>query len=150
MKLHRIVDRLSVRGRFYRYDFDQKKAFLDAHKVDTVVCLIRNYDYDIPRMVRYIHAPLADNQFVTRPKGAAIVDSLGRVVAQDVERGRHVLVHCAAGRNRACLVAGAALLWLGFDGVDALRYIREGRPNALGNVWFEEWLVSQKARHLTG
>lgn len=63
-----------------------------------------------------------------------------------VEHGQRVLSRCQAGLNRSSLVAGIAMVALGYEGVDAVQLIRARRsPWALCNADFEGFLRSLSA-----
>ena len=56
------------------------------------------------------------------------------------EMGMKVLVHCQGGVNRASLVNGSVLHLRGYKGRAIVNKIREGRPGALTNHEFREYL----------
>lgn len=72
------------------------------------------------------------------PAQTARIYRLAREVANRVQSGQKVLTRCQAGLNRASLVGGLALVWLGYDGNDAVQLLRARRsPWALCNPYFE-------------
>lgn len=75
-------------------------------------------------------------------------EAAAMVVAGGIEEGLAVLTHCQAGINRSSLVAGIALLELGWvdTGADAISLLREERsPACLCNATFEQYLRDRKA-----
>jgi len=46
-------------------------------------------------------------------------------------QGRKTLVHCIAGRGRSGTMAALYLVYRGFSGEEAVRYVRERRPGAI-------------------
>lgn len=108
--------------------------------VTQILCVVYRDD---PRMRaeyggNYFHRGISDGQKID-----SVVETLALATASSVKRGERVLVHCRAGRNRSCFVAGLAMLHLGDRNVVAK--IREVRPNALANPVFEEYLTKREA-----
>jgi hypothetical protein len=68
---------------------------------------------------------------------------LASVAAQRVREGHKVLVRCQAGLNRSSLIAGIALVNLGYEGRDAVQLIRSKRsPWALCNEDYADYIRS--------
>lgn len=62
-------------------------------------------------------------------------------VANAIQTGGNILVHCQAGINRSNLIATAALVRLGYTVSDAIDLLREKRSSlVLANQTFERWL----------
>lgn len=58
-----------------------------------------------------------------------LAEGMAGLVAEDVRRGRRVLVTCAEGRNRSTLVAAIALRRLtGLSGKEAMSVVKIARP----------------------
>lgn len=59
-----------------------------------------------------------------------------------IEKGKKVLVHCAAGQNRSALVAAGILCRLsGMSGVDCYNWIKQRNPMAFTNPVFKNWVL---------
>lgn len=69
------------------------------------------------------------------------VDEAAFQIADHLEAGEIVLVHCQAGLNRSGLVAGRVLTLRGYTGEEAINILREKRdPLVLCNPTFERHL----------
>tara|TARA_R110002153_G_scaffold132597_2_gene281652 strand:- start:19578 stop:19988 length:411 start_codon:yes stop_codon:yes gene_type:complete len=114
-------------------------AMLEESGADAVICCVKKgsdqevqdalsgyVQYSIPDGVRF------DTELFTIALGALI---------HWYEQGRTIIVHCHAGRNRSCTLAALFLIHkCGWDGGDAVDYIRKLRPRAIANPVFEERL----------
>lgn len=70
------------------------------------------------------------------------VDEIATRVVNRLKVGK-TLVHCQAGLNRSGLIAGRALVYLGYTGSEAIALLRQKRsPAVLCNKHFEKWLRS--------
>lgn len=86
----------------------------------------------------YFHFPLPDGK-VTPAVEQQIKAAVRRVLIES--RRTPVIIHCNAGRNRACLIAALVLHEIaGMSGVNALESVRRVRPRAIANPHFEEYL----------
>ena len=91
--------------------------------------------------VPYIHFPFTDGPVLP---DTYVLDDLATMVAKRVRAGMQVLVHCDAGLNRSGLVAGLALLKLGYKNDDALALLRKKRcAEVLHNPIFRKYLLSR-------
>jgi protein-tyrosine phosphatase len=75
---------------------------------------------------------------------------VARLVADLVQGGHRVLVHCAQGLNRLGIVVARALMFLGYSTAEAIDLVRLRRGldegfGALGNERFVEWLFLEEA-----
>ena len=140
MKLYEHEPRLYTRG--------------DLSK-ETIFDLYKNLKYEVidltPRgnpfakdllSARYHHHPLSDGQITERNLEAAHQAALEAINLHDL--GAEVIIHCHAGRNRACFVMGLVISELhpGWSGDKIVEHIRSVRPNALANEHFEAFLRS--------
>lgn len=74
------------------------------------------------------------------------IRSIAAFVADRVEIGDKVLVHCSAGLNRSGIVNARALMWLGYSADEAIEMIRKNRySTALCNPRFVKWLHQEEA-----
>lgn len=90
----------------------------------------------------WLHVPIEDGAMVE----PALVRETARTVAERVEAGRRVLVHCWAGLNRSGVVAARALMYMGVPAADAIAAVRAARgEDALFNGNFVAWLHAEDA-----
>jgi protein-tyrosine phosphatase len=118
-----------------------------AQRVDTVIDMDGDVDFGLPKTpgaMLYVYYPIFDEDLPDLPK----LDALGRMVAELIEAGRVVLVHCHMGFNRSMLVAATALSYLGLCGPDILAHMRQVRPGALFNERFAEHVNTLPARRI--
>lgn len=89
----------------------------------------------------YIWHPIDDMDV----KDAHALRSIAAMVADRVEMGDKVLVHCSAGLNRSGVINGRALMWLGMSVDEAVSTIRKNRySSALCNPRFVRWLYEEE------
>jgi len=104
---------------------------------DTVVLCAREYQQVRLPGVELLRARLDDSG--PPPTRREVAEAWGAAarVARRVRAGKRVLVTCAMGRNRSGLVAGFALVMLGYGRRQAVGMVRAARgPNALSNEYF--------------
>jgi protein-tyrosine phosphatase len=93
----------------------------------------------------YVSFPIEDDEIVD-PR----VPVVARFVADLVQGGQRVLVHCTQGFNRAGVVVARALMEMGMSAQDAIGLVRSRRGldeegfGALGNEDFVRWLGEQE------
>lgn len=95
---------------------------------------------------RYVLGSLTQREEIrmydSKTQGFEQVDDLGLKVMRMLKVGK-TLVHCQAGLNRSSLIAGRALVHLGYTGAEAIALLRQKRsPAVLCNKHFEDWLRS--------
>jgi protein-tyrosine phosphatase len=115
--------------------------------VDTVVDMDGDVDPGVPEAVEqmlYVYYPIKDEALPSLRK----LDALGRLVADLLDTGHVVLVHCRMGFNRSMLVAATALSYLGWSGPDILTHVRQVRPGALFNEQFANHVKALPARRI--
>lgn len=79
------------------------------------------------------------------------LNELAKIVAKRVHRGDAVLVFCSAGINRSSLVSALALVYIkGISGQQAIEEVRRGRPGALNNPNFVDYLSKFSAPKAIG
>lgn len=79
-------------------------------------------------------------------KDANAIRQIAGLVAERVDSGDKVLVHCTAGLNRSGIVSARAMMYLGWSATDAIAILRQRRDAyALCNPEFEKWLHSEEA-----
>jgi protein-tyrosine phosphatase len=116
--------------------------------VDAIVAL-DDWEYTwsppVPENHLYVHFPIDDSDTVD-PKTRQVA----MLVADLVQGGHRVLVHCVQGLNRSGIVVARALMLLGYSAAEAVDLVRLRRGldegfGALGNERFVEWLLSEEA-----
>lgn len=121
-RVSQITPRLHVGGQHRRRGW----ARLQARGITAVVNLRIEYD-DVEAGVaseHYLHLPVVDDAAPTLEQlriGCAFI-------AQEIERGGAVYVHCGSGIGRAATMAAAYLITTGLASDEALARIREKRP----------------------
>jgi protein-tyrosine phosphatase len=143
MKVHTIIPGLYQRGEFSKMTRSAKVSALEMLGVKVVISCYGPYDKEIPAVdgVTYHYVPFGDGRVIPVAMLEAPVADAGSAL----RRKEGVLVHCHAGRNRAGLVAALIVRQTyGVSGVEALRLVRAGRPNAVANLAFEAYLEGLK------
>lgn len=125
---------------------------LDAAGVRMVVLCARQYQpghhmvSGVRRSgARIVCAPMEDDELT--PQDAMTAQAAARQVVQAVRRGARVLSTCRGGINRSGLVSALSIAALtGCSGARAVEIVQEGRPEALTNESFVEFLCRIPAR----
>lgn len=119
---------------------DQQPA---DHGFDVLVlCAVEHQNSGAYDDIDIILAPNRDNSWVPPTKEELdIAIRAAKRVVEAVQANKQVLVTCIAGLNRSGLVSALALReLLGISGSAAMKAVRYGRPGALFNPWFEQYL----------
>ena len=131
-KLHAIIpSKLYQRG-----EFECTDAHLAENGIKLVVGLAGKRDMSLK--IPYIWNPIPDGKKLDPD---AIIKLARTVIEEHNRLGGAILVHCHAGRNRSGLLS--ALLVMAFKGVTgkaAVDVVRNGRPRALANLAFVNFL----------
>ncbi len=90
----------------------------------------------IPNHMLYVYFPIYDEDLPDLKR----LHAVAKMGASLVEGGYKVLAHCGMGLNRSALMVGLILVYLGFDGKDAVALLRSKRPGALFNQNFASHL----------
>jgi len=110
-------------------------------KIDVVIDLYGTLDPGVPtepNSILYLFWPIADTAALPDTN---ILDVLTDAVVRLIGLGHRVLVHCHRGKSRSGLFnAIVAMKMLNIDGAAAVDLVRRGRPGALGNQTFVEYL----------
>jgi hypothetical protein len=99
--------------------------------------------WDFPG-VKVIHAPFDDNDIGPTPTEKDIAKKAAKKVAAALREGSNILVTCYAGINRSAYVTGLALVEIGYEPVQAIALIKQQRPGALSNRFFEKIIRSTR------
>lgn len=107
-------------------------------ELDVIVTLISYPKVRVPPFKLHIQWPIADWEM---PEDLAALWSLVRLIANLVDAGRKVLVHCGAGLNRSGLVCALVCReLLRCSGSQAAHYLQAQRPGSLSNPYFSRFL----------
>jgi hypothetical protein len=141
MRLYPIVHSLLYqRGEFLH--LKDRVPQLRAAGIEVVVCCCRRGDPELRGVVEYVHRPFSDG----RTNDMDAIHDTAALVAQAMQNARPVLVHCAAGVNRSGLISALAVReFTGCSGAEAIARVRRGRPGALTNPYFCEYLAGLPA-----
>jgi protein-tyrosine phosphatase len=134
--------RLWVRARTNKLPVLAKQYMVDELKLTDVVCvcLIPDPSWAAFAGVHYRHFPWSDSKRRVPKNLGEVADAL----SNRIERGGRVLIYCDSGRNRSALLA-AMVAWkllAGCTGKQAVALVRAGRPMALKNPLFIQYLES--------
>ena len=107
---------------------------------DTVVSAYHRAGYEPDPPTEYLTVPFPDSRLDERAQALAI--DAAALIATRVSEGKKVLSRCQAGLNRSSLMAGLAMVRLGFSGEDAVQLIRARRsPWALCNEEYAQFIT---------
>jgi len=114
-------------------------------RIDTIVDMEGDVDPNVPELpnhLLYVYFPILDEDLPCLTK----LEALARLVADLVQAGHIVLVHCLLGANRSNLLAATALTYLGWTGDQAIEHLRSLNPGALFNETFAAHVRALPAR----
>jgi Dual specificity phosphatase, catalytic domain len=141
MRIYEIIPgKLLQSARTHTLSDAECKALIHKYKLTAVVNLWHTADPRFQGSVHwYAHNSLPDGRIYDHI--AETVEQLGHRVADEIDRGGCVLVHCWGGRNRSGLVSALALTRLqGITGAEAIHAVRAVRRGALVNQFFVNYL----------
>lgn len=133
-----ILDRLSVSGIPHPEDIQKfgYHAVISVHTEETP-------GYRLPG-VEYYHLAMSDGQL--RQPSFAHLQLAVLAGIELLEDGKRVLIHCRAGRDRSCTTAALVTrYYFGWSGPELIQFVRERRPRAINNKWFEAYLAALPA-----
>lgn len=108
---------------------------------DVVVSLYARAGHGPPAGTEHIYCPFEDHELDAFTGHLAI--RLAKIVADRLTAGKVVLTRCQAGLNRSGVIAGLAMVQLGYTGDDAVQIIRAKRsPWALCNESYARFIRS--------
>ena len=84
---------------------------------------ISEFHYPTTRIYRYLYFP--DGVYI-QPLG--LIGECTQFVREQVRSGRSVLIHCAEGISRSCVIGAAYLYECGMSLEEAIELIRSKRP----------------------
>ena len=135
-----IIPRLWVGGHDYNAaKSERKQRIVSAYPEDRFDLVVSMYHRDgfAPSGGDHIEVLFHDATTLSSDSLTQAIRA-AREVADRVEMGQDVLVRCQAGLNRASLIGGLSMVWIGYDGKDAIQLLRARRsPWALCNEYFE-------------
>jgi protein-tyrosine phosphatase len=101
-------------------------------------------DPNIPNEIQFAHVGIVDGP-LPEPTILNTLHFLAQAGANEILNGRRVLSHCGAGINRSSLMNGLIIFHLGqIRGAAIVDTIRKGRPGALSNLAFADYLSALK------
>lgn len=118
---------------------EKRDEWLREHVKHVVALCRRDPDVDIEG-INVVHAPLVDSHVGVDER---IPEHIVPWVLDRVRAGEPVLVSCLAGRSRSGITCGLVLReYYRVTGEEALRILRERRPNAIKREKPADWLRS--------
>lgn len=135
---------------FSRFDGGDVWSSFQEQQVDLVVILTEQQEYlvfagkDLPEVYRsrgmnVLHIPVPDFGIPTDLKKWE--EGL-EAVSSAADNGKNIVVHCLAGVGRTgTFLACLAKEKLGFEGKDAINWVRESVPGAMENRFQEEFVI---------
>jgi protein-tyrosine phosphatase len=131
---------LYQRGVFIDMDLSKKLELLNTYGVDVVVNFWHTADEELrPHVWRYDHHFYPDGKEFDKEW---LLNYAGEL-ADLIEDGHTVLVHCYGGNNRSGLMSALIMRELyTMTGADALEWVCSKKKRALHNEHFAEWLRS--------
>jgi len=133
---------LPERSKIYEGLYMGSFPMTDTSEFDLVVSLSRRSNDMIASICKsYLHFPFYDSPMIPNPK---ILRYLAELIANFVDFGENVLVHCDAGLNRSGMVCALVLIELNFKPQDAINLLRKQRCNeVLYNGAFRKYIMEQ-------
>ena len=120
--------------------FEQLK-WIKERGIETIISLTEN---PLPRewieelRFRYFHTPILDHSAPSPEKLRQIVD----LILREVEEGRKVLIHCAAGLGRTGTVLAAYFIARKrMSAEEAMELVRRLRPGSIEDI--QEWSIRE-------
>ena len=132
--------KLYQRGKLHSLRRDVKEAGLEHYGITSAVSLApAKEDPDIRDFLcDYLHHPIPDGPLKEPDYLQGLAGEYARLIDS---HGETVLTMCNAGRNRSGLLSALIVRHLtGLPGYAAMQIVREQRPNALANPYFEAYL----------
>lgn len=133
-----IPGQLYQRGKLHGLSVEKRFDGLTHYGITHAVALAPTRpDGAIGAWVDYLHHPIPDS----RLREGDYLLTLASTLADLIDMGGCVLTMCNAGRNRSGLLSALIVRELsGIPGAAAMDVVREHRPNALANPYFEAFL----------
>ena len=132
---------LYQRGQFIGMKLDDKLALLDRYGVDVVVNFWHKYDEELaPHVWLYLHYYFHDSE---REMDGEWLLYKAEQLANFIDDGHVVLVHCYGGNNRSGIMSALVMRELyEMTGKDALDHVRGVKSRALHNKLYAEFLTN--------
>ena len=117
------------------------KRLAEEYRVEVLVSLMEHTEYSylkVPDLLQkaeeqgmeVIHLPIPDGRVPADSEADRYVP-LVEDVAERLEKGQTVVIHCRGGQGRSGMVAASVLVTLGHPAVKALEIVRETRKGAV-------------------
>jgi len=126
---------------FISPDVDDWQVVMD-HGITVIFDLDSDLDVGVPTIpdqILYLYFPFEDRELPDMQR----LHAIAQMGADLIQRGHKVLSHCGMGHNRSALLAGLIMTYLGVEGDEAVKLIREHRMGALYNHTFADYLENQ-------
>ena len=126
---------------FISPDVDDRQPVMD-HGITVIFDLDSDLDVGVPTIpdqVLYLYFPFEDRELPDLNR----LHAIARLGASLIQNGHKVLSHCGMGHNRSALLAGLIMTYLGVNGDEAVKRIRERRMGALYNRNYAGYLQNQ-------
>lgn len=137
-----IIPRLWIGGHDYNVGYDGFQDIRPAYPgaaFDVVVSMYHRPGHEPAPQVDHFEYLFPDSEL--NPSVLQTAVEAACTVASRHRKGDSVLVRCQAGLNRSSLVAGLAMIDLGYSGEDAVQLIRARRSPSLCNDDYAELLL---------
>lgn len=140
MKIYEIMPSLYQRGEFVK--LPDRISNIKELGIDIVINLVNVHDLALRQhLFWYAHYPIGDGKSID----SQLLYELATYAAYYIQGGHKVLTHCHAGRNRSGFVNALIVMQLlDISGKKAMKVVRDARPNAIANPYFEYLLTNIK------
>jgi atypical dual specificity phosphatase len=99
-----------------------------------------------PLGIRHVHLPVQD----FTPPSQAQLDEGVRAIAEALQAGQRVAVHCRAGLGRTGTLLAAYFVTQGFAAAEAIEQVRTRRPGSVETQAQEQAVAEYARRHRNG
>lgn len=140
LKTYEIIPgRLFTRGTLSKRSRKAVQELVTELKLNLIICCLRNCDCNQKAEgVTVFRYGLSDSKNTDFED----LDEAAGLAAASLGAGGRVLIHCNAGRNRACTTAARTYMkHMGTTGREALKHVRSVRPRAVANPAMEAYLL---------
>jgi len=118
----------------------EKLSLIRDNRIDVVINVYKNPDVKLrERMYEYIYFPMSDGKTFN----ALELMDLAERAADLLRAGYVIYTHCHAGRNRSGFLNALIVRdYCNIPGHQALQHVRQMRPRAVDNEYFE-WFLEE-------
>lgn len=132
-----------------RRDLYEDLAALNSQKVESIICLLTDYEfelYGVPNLLdayqkagfTVLHSPIVDQSVPS----FAQIDQILNYIDSQLSNNKHLLIHCVGGLGRSGTIAACYLIGReGFSVEQALQTVRSSRsPRSIENQKQEDFI----------